>query len=378
LGEDTTYRTQINGVEYGVLERKYAIFPQQSGLFTIAPLTLTTEVVSGPRSRFNGFFNRQMTETRRISSKALTFNVLPVPIDFTGSAWLSAQSLELTENWSDNSLQTKVGEPLTRTIRLVAKGATVGQLPELGKLINIDGLKTYPDQPLLNEEKQSDGLVAIREEKIAYIPNKPGDYTLPALDISWFNTQTNKYEIAHLPEVNIKALSSAGASQPVLTPPVLQPQTQAEIPPIATQVTSDNTLWQGLSAFFALGWFASIVWFYRRGKKTTVNKAVAKQESKASDDKAIKIACRDNNPQAAKQALLQWGKQRFHADNLSLIADHCASPLCDEIRLLNQCLYSDAPLDWNGQALWRAFTTASDSGKVKNKEDEALEPLYRF
>ena len=378
LGEDTTYRTQINGVEYGVLERKYAIFPQQSGLFTIAPLTLTTEVVSGQRSRFNGFFNRQIAETRRISSKALTFNVLPVPKDFTGSAWLSAQSLELTENWSDRNLQTKVGEPLTRTVRLVAKGATVGQLPELNKQITIDGLKTYPDQPLLNEEKQSDGLVAIREEKVAYIPNKPGDYILPALDISWFNTQTNKTEIAHLPEVNIKALAATGGSQAALVPPVLQPQTQPDTLPITTQITSENRLWQGLSAFFALGWFVSIVWFYRSRKKTTVNKTVAEQKPKTTDDKAIKIACRDNNPQAAKQALLQWGKQRFGVNNLSLIADHCVSPLSEEIRLLNQCLYSDAQFSWNGQALWQAFTNASDSDKVKTKEDEALEPLYRF
>ena len=106
LGEDSTYSTQVNGMNYWVTERKYAIFPQQSGVFTIAPLTLTAEVVAAQRPRFNGFFNRQITETRRISSKAITLNVQPIPQEYQDPVWLSAESLELSESWSDNGLQT--------------------------------------------------------------------------------------------------------------------------------------------------------------------------------------------------------------------------------------------------------------------------------
>ena len=64
---------------------------------------------------------------------------------------------------------------MTRTLRLSAKGATVGQLPELADQLAIDGIKTYPDQPLLNEDKQGDG-EWLCAKKIAYIPSKAGAY----------------------------------------------------------------------------------------------------------------------------------------------------------------------------------------------------------
>jgi len=33
-------------------------------------------------------------------------------------------------------------------------------------------LKSYPDQPVLQEQKKADGVIAFREEKIALIPSK--------------------------------------------------------------------------------------------------------------------------------------------------------------------------------------------------------------
>jgi len=68
LGDDSNYNTQINGVNYLVTERKYAVFPQKSGALTIKPLMLTAEVVANTRPNFNGFFNSQMTKTKKILS----------------------------------------------------------------------------------------------------------------------------------------------------------------------------------------------------------------------------------------------------------------------------------------------------------------------
>lgn len=382
LGEDSTYSTQVNGEDYWVTERKYAIFPQQSGTLTIAPLTLTAEVVSNQRSRFNGFFNRQATETHRIASKAIILNVQPVPQNFTDSAWLSAESLEIKQSWSDNRLQSKVGEPLTRTINLMAKGATVGQLPELAGQTSIDGIKTYPDQPVLKEDKQSDGLVARREEKIAYIANKPGEYTIPALTISWFNTKTQKVEVAKLPEAKVSVLAADGATQPAPTLAASQlPQTPAEHLAVATQTSpSENLFWQGLSGFLAVGWLLNMIWFYRKGRpKTTSVKQTGDQKPAMNEQKNLKAACLQNNPQAAKQALLVWGKQQFGVENLDLISQACTGVLSAEIRLLNQCLYSANQGSWNGQALWQAFSQFKVEPQNQTKQkNEILEPLYRL
>lgn len=377
LGEDSNYTTQINGMDYWVTERKYAIFPQQSGVFTIAPLTLTAEVVTNQRPRFNGFFNRQLSETRRISSKAITLNVQPVPKSFTGPAWLSAESLKLEESWSDNRLQSKVGEPLTRTITLTAKGTTVGQLPELSDKTPIDGIKTYPDQPVLKEDKQSDGLIAIREEKIAYIPSKAGKFTLPALTINWFNSRSQKTEVARLPEITITALATG--NQPVTAPPPPSAQLPADSLQTTSTATSDSLFWQGLSGCLALGWLLTSIMFYRRSRpKSSVDKKLKPKSIDGEGQKALKIACQQHNPQAAKLALLQWGKQQFAADNLTSIARYCIEPLRDEIVLLNEYLYADKSANWDGQALWQAFSKANTIKPDMDKQDTALEPLYRL
>lgn len=382
LGEDNTHTTQINGVDYWVTERKYAIFPQQSGLVTIAPLTLTAEVVTNQRPRFNGFFNHQFTETRRISSKAVTLNVQPVPQGFKGSTWLSAESLELTENWSDKQLQSKVGEPLTRTIRLLAKGTTVGQLPELAGQIAIDGLKTYPDQPVLNEEKQGDGLTAVREEKIAYIPGRDGDFTLPALSIPWFNTRTQTMEVAHLSAATLRALPVAGTAQPV----PLAPKTQAETiaPASATgSVTAviDAGFWPWLSGLLALGWMLNVLWLYRRRTPATVDDSPRTEPdtTASSAGHQLKKACATNDPRAARQALLIWARARFGLDNLNALAHACGEPLAGELLQLNRLSYAGQPEPWNGDALWRAFNAQRKTPERQTSEaDPALEPLFKL
>lgn len=380
LGEDNTYSTQINGMDYWVTERKYAIFPQQSGLFTVAPLTLTAEVVSNQNSqrpRFNGFFNRQITETRRVSSNAITLNVLPVPASFTDPAWLSAESVELRENWSATNLQTKVGEPLTRTITLTAKGATVGQLPELSQPSTLQGIKTYPDQPLLKEDKQPDGLIAVREEKIAYIPSQPGEYTLPAVSISWFNTKTQKSEVASLPEVKLTALAAGGSP---VSSPAAQAQQQTPLVEASPGQPNNPMFWPALSGLLALGWLTNILWFYRRSRlKAAANVSQLEHKPKLDPQKPLKIACLHNDPQAAKQALLQWGSQHFATDNLTELAGRCREPLRAEIMLLNQRLYSGAQSSWNGQLLWQAFTEAATGFTTgSTQQDDILPPLYKL
>jgi len=379
LGEDSTYSTQVKGVDYWVTERKYAIFPQQSGVFTIAPLTLTASVVSEQAPRFNGFFNRQVTETRRVTSKAITLNVQAVPNSFTSPAWLSAESLSLEQSWSDDSLQSKVGEPLTRTITLSAKGATVGQLPELAVQPADDGLKSYPDQPLLKEDKLSDGLTAIRQEKIAYIPGKAGEYTLPALEINWFNTQTQQVETARLPAVTLKALPGGETRQTPVAPLADHPVTSLQIAPA---VAADQLwLWQTLSAGLAVGWLLTLVWFNRaRWKKSAPAEDVpcAKPGTKSAINQTLKNACRDNKPQAAQQALLQWGKAEFAVDSLAALTMLCQPGLADEIRLLNQYLYSAGGGAWHGQNLWQAFANQAKPSTASVADDGVLEPLYKI
>ena len=384
LGDDSNYNTQINGVNYLVTERKYAIFPQKSGTATIKPLVLTAEVVSGNRPNFNGFFNFQTSGAKKVSSKPISLDVKPVPATFTGQHWLSAEQLVLKEEWSSDNQQIKVGEPLTRTLSLLAKGTTDGQLPELNSRKIDDQLKVYPDQAVLQEQKKPEGIIAFREEKIAIIASKAGHYKLPAIEIPWFNSQSQKIEVAKIPETSITVLEAAGTEMPPSVAPIpTMPIPAQKI--TATPITQQQSVWLWVSVFLASGWLATLAYFLikRPAKKNVVKKN--KPDMALEDSvKNLKKACADNNAVAARNALLAWGRQKFiakdgvYATSLGTIAAQCDAKLRDEILHLNQVLYGKAAGQWYGKKLFQAFVENKARERIIAADESKLEPLYRL
>lgn len=378
LGEDKVFETEVNGIGYRVTERKYAIFPQQSGAVTIKPLALHAEVVSGRnQSRFNGFFNRSRTKTTRVFSKEIKLDVQAPPTDFTGKHWIPAEHVFLEEKWSGDTSKMKVGEPLTRTLTLFSKGTTVAQLPELYVEEDNPQVKTYPDQPLLREQKKEEHILALREEKIAYIPSEAGTFDIPTIEIQWFNTQTQAMEVARLPAKTITAIAS--------------PQSSNQLPPVQTNVaqveqsviqTAGNPFWMWLSLFLGFGWLVTLFFLFRK-KSVKEEVVVIKKDNRKSKLKetfnAIKLACRSNDKVAAKNALVDWGRIRFNSNNLSDIASYCDAGLKNEIAALNESLYANqSSADWNGKALLQAFAENNKREKVVTKVDNKLEPLYKI
>lgn len=384
LGDDSNYNTQVNGVSYSVTERKYAVFPQKSGKLTIKPLVLTAEVLTISRSIYNSFFNSQMAKAKRVESQAVTLDVKPAPATASGQHWLPAEQLELKQEWSGDITQMKVGEPLTRTLSIQAKGVTVGQLPELNAS-KIDGsVKTYPDQPVLKENKTSNGLTAFKEEKIALIPSQAGQITLPAINIPWFNTQSQQMETAHIPETVLTAAAGADMpAPPVTTTPAPSSQaekTQAPAPVVLTQASPAN-YWPWVALGLGLVWLATLGYFLSR---KAVDKVLPDEASLAREIRLkdvvnrLKKACAANDATAAKSALLAWGQLQFKATSLGAVATFCEARLRDEILLLNQALYGKDAHEWEGKRLFQTFTENQARAKLAGKEDSPLEPLYRL
>ena len=377
LGDDSRFNTQVNGLDYSVTERKYAIFPQKSGKLTIKPLTLTAEIISNNRPNFNGFFNSQATKTKRIESKAISLDVKPAPASFTGKHWLSAQQLVFKQEWSGDIKHLKIGEPLTRTLTLLAKGATVSQLPELNTAISNDQLKAYPDQPVLQEQKKTDGVIAFREEKIALILSQAGDYQLPAIQIPWFNTENQKMEMAEIPETTLTAF--AGAQPLVNTPQITSVNSQAITTTAPINTVPETNFWMWLSLCLATAWLLTVIVFLKaRTKSEQLIKDVDVNTDISDAIKALKKACTQNDATAAKNALIAWGNLTFNQSTLGGIADFCDARLRDELLHLNHSLYGQASSEWQGKKLFQAFTENKARQKKLLDRDNSLEPLNRL
>ncbi|MFT7414174.1 MAG: hypothetical protein ACI9FO_000832, partial [Methylophagaceae bacterium] len=355
IAQDNQYNTKIKGMTYRVTERKYAIFPQQSGAMTIAPLVLTAEVMSDdPRSRYNSFFSNQSTQTKRILSKEINLNVQSAPATFNGDHWLPAEQLALKETWSNGTLQVKVGEPITRTLTILAKGATSSQLPDLSIQFVNSELKTYPDQAVINDQQNGDGVLAMREQKIAFIPSTAGNFTLAAIDVPWFNTQTQEMELAQLPAVTLVAIASEPVNTSINNTPSSSVIQSAQQVTEITPAPSFN-IWMWTSVGFGLAWLCTLlfIWWSR------YNKPLEKIKSKTENTpiklkeiiKDLKTACTENNPRAAQQALIQWASVSYNITILAKLNTYCDTDMQAELAKLNLALYAKEKSAWDGAGL---------------------------
>uniref|UniRef100_UPI0028B20603 BatD family protein n=1 Tax=Pseudomonas sp. TaxID=306 RepID=UPI0028B20603 len=131
LGESRTYEKEINGVRHGVIETRYALYPQQSGSLDVPSLTFTaTAADTAQQPAGSSRVGRQV----QVRSLPLRLTVRPIPPAWPANApWLPARSLSLEEHWSPDpaSQPPQIGDSLTRTVTLRAEGLSSTQLPQL-------------------------------------------------------------------------------------------------------------------------------------------------------------------------------------------------------------------------------------------------------
>ncbi len=360
LGEDQSYETQRNGVRYIVVERRYALFPQQSGTLTLEPTVFQGQILEASRFAFN-----DVVKTRRIASQGHEITVAPIPAN-AGKPWLPSTEVKLVEEWPSDPPEFHVGEPLTRTLTLMAQGISSAQLPSLSREL-ADGLKRYPDQPLLKDDIQEQGLLGIRQEKVAIMPTRPGRYTLPAIEIPWWNLRTGKAEVARLPQRTIEVMASPGnpadegtSQQTIESQRETPAQTTTPVAgtgdheaPAARKVVNAG-YWPWISMLLALGWAITAILWWRQHRWQTTTPLHRRTNSVS----AIKNACGKRDAHACKRALLAWAGQQWPQHpptSLQTLAQQVDGEFSTAIQDLNRVLYAEQNHEWNGDALLRAL-----------------------
>ena len=393
LGKDQRFDTVYMGRSYQVVERRYAIFPQQSGKLTIAPVTFDAKLVQSSGYGMNLF--QQFGQNKRLRSESININIKPIPASQQTSTWLPAQAIKLQDAWTQAPTTFKVGEAITRTVTLTATGLTAAQLPEIMKSTP-KGFKVYPDQPVLNDEVHGSGITGVRQEKMAMIATHPGHYVIPKITLNWWNTRTQHQETATLPErkINVVAAAANTTAHTAAAPQTRALGTNIAPPPPVVAYNANAqaeqrlkpSFWRWLSAFLGAGWLGTLLiigYRYTRNKKTPKKKRNVKKEDAALTRKLtgknLRQACQRNDVQAVKVALLTWANSLFPGQEITSIGDlaKCLKgPVVEQINALNHALYSPTPTDWQGQALWDSIQHYGKSQQTRPAEKEGLAPLY--
>ena len=376
--EQHSFQRNIDGRPWRVNEVRYAIFPEKSGTLEIPAQVFSGRASRGRQSVFDLGGGGQLL---RRNSKPISINVLPKPSSFTADTWLPTQSLTLQETWSSEPNELRVGESATRTITIVGEGLQGAQLPPI-LFTPIDGVKYYPDQPTIEDQELTDGLVGIRQDSAAVVAIRPGTFLIPEIRIPWWNTQTEQLEYAVLPEREINV--AAAEITDLTAEPVLS---AIPIDITATPLTNPTRHWLGgpiwpiVTAISTLGWILTLLYLWRVRRSTAPNKPHAPDTSAEKQVfKQLLAVCADNNAARTRGAIIDWiAAFKPKASPVSL--DEIAKLLGDEefsreIDTLDTCLYSSDQDHWDGTSLadcLHRLRRASGHGG-----DETAEPIKLY
>lgn len=398
LLHEERYSSERDGIQFNVIERKYAVFAYQSGNLEIGGVKYRGRTGS---DRLFSFFNdpfrapQQATRIFRSESNQVDLEIMPIPDNFTGDRWLPAKNLQIVENGLDQQTPILAGKPLVRRIMVLADGLTSAQLPSIEQTLP-SGIKLYEERPQLQETPTRTGISSSRQNSMTLIATESGEYDLPAIEIPWWNIETDRQETARLAAISIDIMPNPGATQGVqqtLNPPSTREQAiQSDAGGTITSVnqptaTTHKVHW--LVWLFGTAWVLTLFawWYSRRGDPDQSRQPipVAEDEMEAPDKQAIGEALQrleqayaDKDAPAARSAWLQWAKLHWPDNpphNLTRLATRCDQALSEAVYSLERTLYSPTDeTEWTGYEI-RQLIQQTQQQKRSDKRSERLVPL---
>ena len=382
IGKDIETDAIINGKRYRVIERNYAINPQNSGEFIIKTPIFSGEIIAHSSRRSN-FISFADTKPVSVLGEDINLTVKPIPDSYQGF-WLPSEILTLHQEWQPQSDSFMVGEPITRTITLTAAGLSEEQLPKL-EMTSPNGIKIYPDQAELHTGINNNRLVSQKKQNFALVASKVGTYELPEIRLPWWNTVTNKVQYATIPAKTITITPNtempeepkmSELSQPenpqVSSPTINKKPTNTEV---KTIIVKESSWLQWL--FLALWLLTSLAWIISSLKRKKLQ-PIETKPTPLNHFKALIKACEQNNGEQVLKLITPWANTLFPDSKISTL-DEAKSVInsatfSQALTELQQCFYGKNTQQWQGQTLKKLITSINKQPNKVAQTHIALNP----
>ena len=362
LGETRSGTTERNGKKYGVVEQRFAIFPEMSGKLEIPAIDITASVRLIERGRVS-------RKGVRVSTTDLLVNVMPVPEAYPEEApWLPAQAIILTQTLEPGVSKANVGDTLQRKIQVRIDGNTGSILPSLNAQPSESLFSIYPTAPSIKDDTSGDSVIGFRTESSSIVPLQPGQLSLGETSITWWDTVSNEVRISVLADSRISAAGSAIYRDYEEQRKIRD--VKPEVSKSEPEVIADNTEQSSFINFYwkeILAVILSLSTLYLFGQfvlKITNN---SQRKSYQLLIKAIRRDSAKEIKQALKAINLENKTQRARADEI--------------LEILNNYIYSQNPLETLTESdqtmLTQLVDRMKETEKVKKQENKyQLPPLF--
>ena len=354
-GDERTYEAILNNRAYNVVERSFAVFPQESGEINISPAKFEARVLRDGR----------ITGRKIFESQAATITVNPIPAppaDYPDAVWLPAKDVTLSDAWSREPGNLEAGEPISRNITVSALGQLETQIPVI-EPPTVSGVNIYPDKPVLNRQLESGGIRGIRTDQYALIGVEAGEMTLPQLELPWWDIDDGEWKVATVPArtVNIEpteemilaaeqAAADAAAEEAAI-------EAESRAPEMPVETTVQSPFWRRIAEILAALWVITLFgwwWSSRPAREEREPRPVPLHKQQAKHLKAARQAAAAGDKQGVRNALLEWARIEWPRNtprSIGGIAARVASPLSDELRNLSSASYGARADGFDGKAL---------------------------
>lgn len=294
-----------NGIERQIITINYAVFPTQPGTLTIPAQTYT-----GREGNSRSVFATLARRGKRIVARTQALNIeVAAAQNKANTAWFPADHVSISSKWSRDASSITVGEPITRTITIVAKGQLASVIPPLPHVSsNQTDYKSYQDQPQLDNQLSPNGVLSARVESQAIVPSAEGLLVLPAQTIAWWNTELDEWDEATLPAETL-SIKAGQASATIAPSNELEANGLSQLEANTKLITQENPWWKILTALFGLlsliqGYF---IWrISKRPIETSRNVSTALSNDATSAWNTLNQALKAQHPRETRQHLLEW------------------------------------------------------------------------
>lgn len=406
IGSPNQYEKLIDGVRYGVYEKRYVIFPQRSGPLEVPDILFRGEVTDGS----SNFVFRNLN-TRRVTAfiEGITIDIKERPsAALNTGVWLPVTDLRLEETWSTDLSELEIGESAIRTITMVADGLDGAVLPPFLSG-DIEGVNQYPEPADIQRTFVDGSIVGTRIETVSIVATDAGLIEIPEISIPWWNVETDQQEVTIVPATRItiaspegelpseQAIASTENIEDILnTIPALDLQgleEEADAEYIEVESFWLNLLIAGALAIVVLSIYKLVISPRRKELGSYVDEKTsliyAKYDPANNEKTAYKQlskACASGDLQNVRKTLIVWCKHYLENDNVRTMDDvlnqSVAAPLALQAREIQTALFTPEKSQWQPvQLLNLVKTLRSEKAKIQQQQlaaqKYALPPLYK-
>lgn len=376
LGKESQFQSQQGGRMYRVVERNYSFIPRKPGELMIPPVGFRGQMVTGANSYFGN------SESVSAQSPAVQLDVRAKAAGSGSGPWLPARSLSLSMQGVPSDGKASVGTPITVTITEKASGLGYESLPE-PSLPSIDGAEVYPDKSQNQNGNDGQWIEGTRVRKFAVVPTQPGNLSIPAIAVDWWNVHTDQPETASATARTLDVSGDQVASTHIAPP---SPTTGANttLPALSpTEILvkpAEHTLWRWLALVaLALWLLTALLWAviaYRRRQDRKSPTADTQVLSVAAQRRAFR---QTSDAASQSRSLLAWAQaERPGVRNLSQLATQLDDTgQCRVLEGLERARYTEAFDAPDPTAVRKAFAKGFVWREAAGKQDKVvLPPLY--